>query len=466
MKNTKIIAFLAAGSLLLGAPGCKRAVDGLNDDPNNFSDAPAELMITQAQLANTLVQEGELARLAGIMSGHFRGADRQYVSFDQYTIVTGDFDNIWETLYAEGVKQVRIIKGKAASTGNTDLEAVAMILEANFLGTAAALWGDVPNSQATNLNFPKPAFDGQVSVYDYVIGLLDSAIAKNPSPGAFSVTYVSNNFSWVEVAYTLKARYLLHKKDYAGALAAANMGISAPDADWEALHSEAGEFQDGKFNLYYSFLDWNRAGYMTADGSYILEIMTDTASATFRGNAKTNDSARAAFYFLEGGYTAVDPNWSDGVFSYEASFDLASYAETQFIIAECEYRTSGTEANMLTALNNVRAVLDADFGGYDAYALTDFDPAGIADAGKGSQRENLFYGIMNEKFTTLYGQIENFNDMRRTDNVLDIPLNVAGNNNGKGFVQRFLVPQSEVNTNRANVPASGLDLYAKTAVNQ
>jgi hypothetical protein len=121
---------------------------------------------------------------------------------------------------------------------------------------------------------------------------------------------------------------------------------------------------------------------------------------------------------------------------------------------------------MLTALNNVRAVLDADFGGYTAYALTDFDPAGIADAGKGSQRENLFYGIMNEKFTTLYGQIENFNDMRRTDNVLDIPLNVAGNNNGKGFVQRFLVPQSEVNTNRANVPASGLDLYAKTAVNQ
>ena len=177
MKNLiKLFSLAGVAAVLITA--CEpNDINSVN--PNQFSDASPELMITGAQLANVLVQEGELARMGGIFAGYFRGSDRQYISVDKYNIVAGDLDNIWGTLYAEGIAQSRIIQEKAEANNDMVLKGIAQINEAQLLLTAAALWGNIPNTEACDVeNFPNPSYDGQADVYASAIALLDDAISN------------------------------------------------------------------------------------------------------------------------------------------------------------------------------------------------------------------------------------------------------------------------------------------------
>jgi len=54
----------------------------------------------------------------------------------------------------------------------------------------------------------------------------------------------------------------------------------------------------------------------------------------------------------------------------------------------------------------------------------------------------------------MYGHIEGFTDVRRMKNAQGVPANV-----GSSIPARFLFPQSEVNTNKANVPMDQLDAF-------
>jgi len=68
---------LSAIVLTLGLTSCEKDINEVNKtNPNQFSDSDPALMITGAQIANVLVQEGEMARISGIFSGYFTGSDR------------------------------------------------------------------------------------------------------------------------------------------------------------------------------------------------------------------------------------------------------------------------------------------------------------------------------------------------------------------------------------------------------
>ena len=441
MKNLiKLFSLAGVAAVLMTA--CEpNDVNSVN--PNQFSDASPELMITGAQLANVLVQEGELARMGGIFAGYFRGSDRQYISVDQYNIVAGDLDNIWGTLYAEGIAQSRIIQEKAEANNDMVLKGIAQINEAQLLLTAAALWGNIPNTEACDVeNFPNPSYDGQADVYASAIALLDDAISNGVGGSSKYRAAYAGSFDWEEVANTLKARAYLHLGNYSAAKTSALAGISMGN-DMYALHNAG--YTPGKHNLFYDFLDWNRAGYMTCSGSHIEKLM-DSTSAAYRGNTKTDETGRFNYYFFPGFYTALDPNWDDayfgnhyGIFASDNNYLLVSYVENQMILAEC-YAREENLADALTALNNVRASHEAQFGGFDAYVLTDFGPGALVAAA--TQKEALMMEIYTEKYISMFGHIEGFNDVRRTDNALGILPN-----SGSSLPQRMLYAQSEINSN-------------------
>jgi len=71
----------------------------------------------------------------------------------------------------------------------------------------------------------------------------------------------------------------------------------------------------------------------------------------------------------------------------------------------------------------------------------------------------LLKEILLEKYKALYGTIEAFNDMRRTHNLIGIPLK-----SGTQYPERFLYPQEEINSNTST--PSGKTLFTKTEVNQ
>jgi hypothetical protein len=272
LKNIKKYTALLASVVLIS--GCQRMVEGLDVSPNSPSAATPSLVLTGAQLANIQFQEGEVARLAGMWCGYFTGSDRQYISLYEYNTSAGDFDNAWSPIYPFVVKQARIIQRDAAKANNRLVVGMAKVLEAHALGTATALWGDVPNTEAADVDkFPMPKYDGQLQVYTAVQTLLDAAIADLnagvvsaiTSPGASDIYYQGNKAKWIAAAYTLKARYYMHTKEYAKAVTAATTGVTSPAGSMLGTH---GSVFGSNFNTYYDFLQYNRPGYMTADGAF------------------------------------------------------------------------------------------------------------------------------------------------------------------------------------------------------
>ena len=435
-KLTLKNSLIALGTIILGFSSCSKDIDTINKtNPNQFGGSTPELKITGAQMANVLIQEGELARMAGIFSGYFVGADRQYVSLNSYKFLASDLDNAWNSLYSEGLAQCRLIKDATKNNVNPELFGVASITEAQLLLTASSLWGDVPNTEACDDKNLNPKFDKMSDVHKYCIALLDSAIPNVTGSSNYAAAY-AGNFDWAEVANTLKARAYLRMKDYANAKAAAQNGVGLGH-DLMANHSTA---SPGAWNLYYDFLDYDRPGYLGCDGAWIVQFL-DTANKNCRNNAKTDETPRFKYYFTPNNYTALDPNMIDGIFATTNNYALVTYAENESILAECESRL-GSDANALVHLNNVRAELNATYGAYSAYDIADFGPSGLIKGTTASAA--LLKEILMEKYVCLYGQLETYADVRRTANALGIPDNSGIS---KGLPQCFLVPQAELNSN-------------------
>ena len=446
--------------VLLIAMSCSE-IELDTEDPNNFADAEAKLLISGPQLANCLLAEGELARLGGIFSNQFTGADRQYITYNQYNIVAGDFDNIWGTVYADGIAQCRIIREKATADGDDVLVAIAKIIEANILGMATALWGDIPQSEACDVeNYPTPAYDGQVSVYNYCITLLDEAIAtgltgidpvtEEPIPQIYLLNEegATTSHAWLEVANSIKARLYLHLGDYDNALTAAQNGISSGAGDWMFYHpgDPYPNIVTQAMNIYWDFCVWNRDGYMGAGDAYLVDLM------------QTRNDSRLYHYYHPPGYWNNDwypAVWGGGaIFDAGEDFPMITYYETQLIIAECEMIENGDRAAAITALNNVQSYWETrldDLWGADDYFTLSVDADFATDA-------DLLEEILTEKYISCYGQLEAFNDMRRTDNYIGVPFK-AGQT---AHPERMLVPQSEINS---NPNATTFGTFEETPVN-
>lgn len=477
MKNKLILLALLTSFVYMG---CEKVVEGLNEDPNNPQNAPENFILTGAQVANILVQEGELARLTGMWSGYFTGYDRQYVSLGQYVSTTGDADSPWGNLYAGVVQQSNIIIDKATTSQNRLTRGLARLLKAHALGTATAVWGDVPYTQAGDVEaFPNPVYDSQATVYDSLQILLDNAIADFQS-GQGNLRGDVHGLSaaaWTEVAYTLKARFYMHTKSYSLAAAAAANGISSAANNMMAPH---GTTYLGDFNVYYSFLVYDRSGYMSAVNAFVTTIL-DPAGANYRGNAKTDETARFSYLFYPAAiYTPYEPNflsvfdWGapDGFFGTETDFPLVTFEENKLILAEAHARVTADLTVALGHLNDYRAYLNGggyintDWGTprYDAYDITDFDQGGIENPGTTFTRaQALLKEILEERYITFIGQIEGFNDIRRTrgEAVAVNPTPVTGNQ----LPERLLYPQSEINSN-TSTPNPIPGLFDPTPVNQ
>ncbi|MCB0663706.1 MAG: SusD/RagB family nutrient-binding outer membrane lipoprotein, partial [Saprospiraceae bacterium] len=250
MKNYIILL-----SALLSLSACSKLVEGLNENPNSPTNASYQYILTGAEVGNIVLQTGETARKAGIFCGYYTGIDRQHLGFSQYGVTTSDFNTEWNNVYVDVVANAIAAKNAAETEGISGVTlGVTQVLRAMALGSATSLWGDIPFDEAGQPDLDNPAFEGQMTVYSKLQTLLDDAIA-NLSSGAGRPTSGSEIYldgdpqAWIEVAYTLKARYYMHVKNYSEAYNAAQSGISSPDNNLMAPHGTAAE----NANLNYTF---------------------------------------------------------------------------------------------------------------------------------------------------------------------------------------------------------------------
>ncbi|RME98814.1 MAG: RagB/SusD family nutrient uptake outer membrane protein [Bacteroidetes bacterium] len=442
MKHTR---FFVVALALLGLASCESVVDGLNVDPNNFTEISTNLLISQGVLNLASIAESEPARIAGMWTDQFSGSDRQYITQDNYGVADADFDNIWIDLYQRGYTQADIAEAQAVAENSPPREGVAQILKGYYAAEAALMFGDVPFTEVNDEKILDPVYDPQQDVLSGAIALLDAGKAK---AGSFPVTAsnISSNLgqilnssaTWGQFADALKARYLLAQRDYPGALAAAqDAAFDDPSASVDIAHS-AVNFSE---NLFFQFEAEQRTDYLTFDGSYLIRMLSDTTDVS-RTDAKTDDSARRAFFMRVNGSGFDGLNVSrDGFFAADRNFPVIGYPEVQLIIAECALRTGDTPA-AIAALNNARNYWDG-LTGTDNYQ--DYEASDFADD------DALLEAILKEKFASVFG-LPTMYDIIRTNNLIGTDLD--GRN---APVQRFLYPAVEASSNSNFPGAKSLD---------
>jgi len=469
MKNMFSLILIASVLML---PSCEIPTD-LNDNPNEITlqDVNANLFLNGAQLANIMVQNSHLNRISGMFSGQLVGYTSLYSNIYGYALSTVESNDEWNGCYTGVLTNTRHIR--EAVPDDKLLVGIAKVIEAHAMGTLAILMGDVPYTEVVS-DVEDPKFDTQVSVINAMTSLLDDAITDLGSASSrsesYDIYYGGDKDNWLAAAYTLKARYALVQSKYSDALTAANMGISSSAGDMNFIPRGDAATSQGDKNLFNAILAGSRAGDLGNNGSYLLELLNDTTSA-YRGNAKTNETARHNYY-------KIDENSGEGNLGVIERFEpmpMVTYFENQLIKAEAAARTGG---DGLGHLNEYRAWLasggrlNATFNDsasilYEAYDAADFEDGGMENSDGVPAAKALLREIIEERYVSGFGTYMPFNDHRRlrgdgeTDLIPPFPLNT---NAASEHVERIPYAQDELSSN--GVAPDDPGLYAETEVNQ
>ena len=470
MKNMFSLILIAS---MLVLPSCEIPTD-LNDNPNEITlqDVDPNLFLNGAQLANIMVQNSHVNRISGMFSGQLIGYTSLYSNIYGYSLSTVESNDEWRGCYTGVLTNVRHIR--EAAPDDKLLVGMSKVLEAHAVGTLAILMGDVPYLEVVS-ETADPVFDSQLEVLAGLTLLLDRAISDLGSASSrtedYDIYYNGDKDKWLAAAYTLKARYALIQSNYSAALTAANMGISSSAGDMNYIPRGDAAVSQGDKNLFNAILSGSRTGDLGNNGSYLLELLNDTTSA-YRGNAKTNETARHNYYKID--ETSGEGNL--GVIERFEPMPMVTYFENQLIKAEAAARTG---ADGLGHLNDYRAWLagggrlNTTFNSdttiqYDAYVSADFASGGMENSDGVSAETALLREIIEERYVSGFGTYMPFNDHRRlrgdseTDLIVPFPLNTTAAA-AYGHVERIPYAQDELTSNSNMTEDPGL--YAKTKVN-
>jgi starch-binding outer membrane protein, SusD/RagB family len=457
MRNS--LKLLLSAALALGAAGCDDYLSGpgVDDDPNNISrlTRPGPLYVG-IQAMQSVQFEGQLARSAAEYVQQVAGNSRQQIGFDLYQMDPVTIDPHFFSVYGSsvavqgggGLLDIHKMQQLARAVNDSIYVGIAKVYEALVIGSAASIWGDIPYREAADSTNEVPAFDPQLQVYADMITQLDSAIlflaatpaAPNVGPPADNaeLIYLDRAGStaalaavYTQVAHSLKARYFMHQAEvnpanYALALAEVPLGINAPANDmlWYHDQSPAGT------NVWWQFMG---ARGDIAPGAALIEILKrriaagveneerlnfyftpagpgiaatdfwgfrpggsanlDVAPGVYNGNGAPGSSPAtySAFNFINNG---VDPG--------DVRMPVITYAETQLIGAEAAFQIGGAGAAQ-PFLDAARA--NRSYGSRAAVPIA-FAPLAPVPA--------TLENIMEEKYVTLFLNIEAWNDYKRT----------------------------------------------------
>lgn len=408
----KIKALLSLTLILtLFFSACEQWIDPeVNVDPDNPVEVPVpnHMPYVQADIAFTMGGFDVVGPVA-IWMQHVTGQDRQASAYQVYTFRSSDADNIWSQMYSGLMMDLKVILDKAEDPDAPARQVAGMtkVLMSICLGFTADTWGDAPYDEAfQGLDNLEPAFNTQQELYDRINTLLDEAIedlqVTDPLQNNITLTsdfYYGRDYTkWLQVAYTLRARYAMHLTkvggvDYAGVLSDLQNGITSIDDDMQFEYGT----QTSENNPLYKFIV-NRSGYVGNNSKFQGLMLDDSAGGP-------DD------------YGAVDPRlslltWSTSGFwtSRAAPVALVQATEAEFLKAEARYRSVDVvEDSARVSLKNAVAMSMAKYEVSDPTWMAGFEAA--ADAASG---EDLLELIMTQKYIHMFLQYEAWNDWRRT----------------------------------------------------
>jgi len=212
MKKIKIILYAFLSFVLV--TGCDNGFEELNKDPNNSVALPAHLLLgySQRQFMNTHygVQRG--GDMGECWAQHWSKV--QYNDEARYVPRRGVIDAIWDGMYYNVISEATAMYDLAGEEGNTNLQGVALVMQAVGFQMLTELYGPIPFTEAIDPAIVQPAYDDEAVVWTGVIDMYTNAAdilasGSGVIPESSDLFYGGDTSSWLKLANTLKFRALM-----------------------------------------------------------------------------------------------------------------------------------------------------------------------------------------------------------------------------------------------------------------
>jgi hypothetical protein len=414
-------------SLVIFLSGCKKALD-INQDPNNPSleQGTPKLVFPAAAMHTAGRVGGDLAILGGIWGEYVTQSviANQYKSIDAYDLKYTDLNDPYTGLYSGGLKNYQFVINKAREAEDWNYNLLGTVMKAYTTQVLVDLYDNIPYFEALqgegNLN---PVFDDGYTIYEDLIGSLDSALSKdftlssNSTIGTEDLIFGGDMDQWKRFANTLELKLYLRMIN--AKPEEAESGVKKLyDRGAEFLTTDAGIFGftdvPGKDNPLYeqNIRELNVASNLRA-------------STTFVSFLSANGDPRVVYYFgdpapasiNQGDYSnTTDPSYTDAAVFVQAPTDpviFISAAESYFLQAEARERYYGGDQSKSLYDKGVNASFTAE--GLDGSAFV--APGGEYEYPSSGTLEEKIEAIIVQKWVSLpYGVhfLEGFFERNRT----------------------------------------------------
>jgi hypothetical protein len=453
MKISKYILLLF--SMLIFTVSCNDFLD-VNTDPTKVSDENINVtVLLPTILYNTSNTHYSQGNFSSQVTHHLDVIASAGGYYEEFTM-----EGAWSTIYLSNLSNINIMIEKAQEEGSSHYVGIGKVLKALNLGLLTDAWENIPYSEALQgANNVSPKYDTQESIYTEIQKLLDEGLVDLASTTNYRVVgkddfiYGGKIASWIKLAHTLKARYLLHLANkttvnWNTILDEVKKGISANTEDF-----------DLKYNIN------NPNPWFTSISSRIPQVIyTLSFGRDFMNvlNGEIYTVVDPRISKIAAKVIAADPwtgaaSWESPVvynilprdtvayFGSESALSMVSFAEAKFIEAEANLKLGKNPESTVAYKDGIKAnmtklkVPTADMNSY----LND-----VAVVPANTDLEH----IMKEKYIALELNPEIWNDMRRYnfDNKV-FKFFVEPDYKGRNIpAQRAVYPTSESSRNATN----------------
>jgi hypothetical protein len=210
----KIIYALTVMVLVLGA--CTKDLSSLNVDPKNPATLPSYAFFTNAQrsLSNTLASSNVNLNIFRLIVQHWQ--ETQYPEESQYDLGGREInDATWNALYRDVIRDLReakaLIPGDVSDANiRKNQLAISEVLEIQAWYYLVTTYGNIPYTEALDINKPFPKYDDAKTIYNDLLARLDVAIGNmvttSGSLGSADLVYGGDVTKWKKYANTLKVK--------------------------------------------------------------------------------------------------------------------------------------------------------------------------------------------------------------------------------------------------------------------
>lgn len=457
-----LIAFLP----LLLMVSCRKNLSEINVDPKRPQNVPAATLFSTAEKNFT-----DLLTSSNVNTNIFRlivqyWTETTYTDESNFDLNTRQIPRqIWNGLYRDVISNLRAAKANISNesvdpdqTANAAItknrQAQAEILEVMAWYYLVTTFGNIPYSEALDIENPQPKYEDQKAIYMDLLSRMDAAIA-NLDPGydgfgGADLLYDGDASLWKLFANSFKLK----------------MGMTIADSDPAKAKSVAesavasGVFTSSEDNAQFDYLSappntnpiWVDLVQSGRKDFVVTKTITDLMQSL--NDPRINDyfTLNGAGTDFSGGTPGASNNYatfskpSARIINPEAPALLMSYYEVEFFLAEAAQRGYNVPGTAAEHYKNAVIASILWWGGTNAEATTYLARPGVA-----YNAANWRQSIGVQKWIALYNRgWEEWIEWRR----LDYPQLVKPSSAQSVIPLRFTYPVPEQNVNTANYKAA------------